>query len=697
GERMYRTGDIARWLADGQIEYLGRIDHQVKIRGYRIELAEIEAHLLKHSQVGAVVLTVYVNERQEQQLCAYIVKEELSKEPTGKELRKYLKSLVPSYMVPAHFIIIDQFPLTSSGKIDRKALPEPTEQVLNEGIGYAPPSNELEQLLIELWEDVLGVEGIGVQHDFFDLGGDSIKGIQLNSRLHTKGYSVEMKELFQYSTIAELNNYVKTHTQEINQEPVTGDMPLSPVQHWFFNQSYTDQHHFNQSVMLYHPSGFEVESLRKVLDQMLIHHDALRMVYQQSDSGIAQINRGIQDKLHDFEMFDLYEEEHVEERIEALANDIQGTIHLYKGPLVKVGLFRTKNGDHLLIAIHHLVVDGVSWRILLEDIFRGYAQIQAGEEIMFQSKSHSFKEFTERLRMYANSKKALKELSYWQQLENDAGPLLIEEPQHKTGRRENSKNTRLHFSERETDMLLKEIHQAYNTEVNDVLLVALGLAYKEWKKTDKVLVQLEGHGREEILEGLDVTRTVGWFTSMYPVLLDTELPSALPRNEGLSYVIKRVKDTLHRVPNKGVGYSILKHLTSKELKAGVEFTALPSISFNYLGQFDQFDTPSGHDGIQLSSLSMGHSISPALERSFSLDFSAMVTGKQLVMTLNYSIEEYSDEEIQAFLQLYRSHLVAIMDYCLQQEEAEQTVSDFSNKDLSLEDLDSIADIVNSLD
>jgi amino acid adenylation domain-containing protein/non-ribosomal peptide synthase protein (TIGR01720 family) len=674
-ERMYRTGDLARWLPDGNIEFLGRIDHQVKIRGFRIELGEIETRLLKYASIKEAVVMAREETQDSKYLCAYIVGE---KEITVSEIREHLSKELPDYMIPSYFIQLDKMPLTQNGKIDRKALPEHRGSI-DTGAEYVAPRNEKEETLVRVWEEVLNAERISIRDNFFSIGGDSIKTIQVLSRLNKYGLKLEMKEMFRYPVIEELVNYVQTINRKTEQTIVEGEGGLTPIQRWMFEQSFTDKHHFNQAVMLYRKEGFAETVIRKVFTTLAEHHDALRMIYKAREGEIVQYNRGLKGDLFSLEAIDLTNNDNYREVIEQEASRIQGSIDLNNGPLVKLGLFNTTEGDHLLIAIHHLVVDGVSWRIILEDLAVGYMQAANNEEIKFMDKTDSFKDWSAKLHSYAHSKELLKEIEYWTRIEEaKVKPLPKDQTIAERKCRDND-NVHMELTEEETEKLLKQVNKAYNTEINDILLTALGLAVKEWTGEDRVLINLEGHGREEIIRDIDVSRTVGWFTTQYPVALDMS-------GGKLSHSIKTVKENIRRIPGKGIGYGILKYLTLPENKETLRFVMGPEISFNYLGQFD-VDIDTGV--FSISDISTGESMSLNMESQYSIDINGMVAGKKLTLNFTYNKGEYEEDTIVKIVDGFRENLVNIIYHCAAMDYTEFSPSDISNKSLTLDEVEDI--------
>ncbi|AVM22674.1 non-ribosomal peptide synthetase [Bacillus pumilus] len=675
GERMYRTGDLVKWTSDGELIYLGRKDHQVNIRGFRIELSEIEAQLLALTEVKEAVVTTVKDASDQDALVAYVITNE---ETT--DLKDSLKQTLPDYMVPSWIIKLDHLPMTANGKVDLKALPAPDME--SSQTAYEAPRDEVEKLLCGIWEDVLGVSQVGIHDHFFFLGGDSIKGIQMASRLTQAGWKLDMKLLFQYPTIAELRPYIEEADQlTADQSPVEGEVILTPIQRWFFERAFSDQHHWNLSMMLHAPNGFDLSITEQVMQKLLSHHDALRMVYRQEHDDILQYNQRKLNEPFAIVSHDVSKEDDVKKAISTYANEYQRQLNLETGPLMKVICFHAKDGDHLLIVTHHLVIDGVSCRILLEDFMSLYQQVAHGKTLVLPPKTHSFKEWAEAIERYAQTQLLKSQSEYWTEI--DRMPMTTLPVDHEVMKRKvaQTKAVQMQLSESETGHLLTDIHLPYTTEMNDILLCALGLAVHEWTGESHVHVQLEGHGREDILSGLDVSRTVGWFTSMYPVVL-----KAKP-DQTIAEAIKGTKEMLRRVPNKGIGYGILKYLTAT---ASSGQHVQPEISLNYLGQIDQEVTtelfgPSAYD--------MGRQASPDSEAVYKLNLSGLVQHNRFILSCSYCTDEYEEKTIQQFMALLKEKIQSIIAHCLTQHEREFTPSDFSASDLEMDEMDDIFDML----
>ncbi|UPG79658.1 non-ribosomal plipastatin synthetase PpsC [Bacillus subtilis] len=684
GDRLYRTGDLARWLPDGTIEYVGRIDDQVKVRGYRVELGEIESALRQIDGVKEAAVLARTAQTGSKELFGYI---SVKAGTNAEQVRSLLARSLPNYMIPAYIIEMETLPLTSNGKLNRKALPEPN---FTSKQTYAPPRNDLEDQLVLIWQEVLGIQRIGIEDSFFELGGDSIKALQVSARLGRYGLSLQVSDLFRHPKIKDLSPFICKSERIIEQGPVQGDVPWTPVQQWFFSQDIEERHHFNQSVMLFHSGRLSENAIRPALKKLAEHHDALRMVYRNDDRRWIQINQGIHEsQLYSLRISDISQSESGwETKIKQEVADLQQSINLQEGPLLHAALFKTLTGDYLFLAIHHLVVDGVSWRILLEDLSAGYQQAAAGQTIQLPPKTDSYQEYARRIQEYAQSSKLIREEAYWRSVEEQqAAELPYEIPHHVNI--DFSKRDSLSFSltEADTAVLLQNVNHAYGTDTQDILLTAASLAICEWTGGSKLRIAMEGHGREHILPELDISRTVGWFTSMYPALISFE-----NHRDELGTSVKTVKDTLGRIPNKGVGYGMLKYLTHPENKS-ITFSKTPEISFNYLGQFNDIER---QDTFRPSSLGSGKDITHTWKREQIIEMSAMAADKKLHFNLSYPPARFHRNTMEQLINRIEHFLLDIMKHCAGQQKAEKTLSDFSSQSLTAEDLDSITSLVEEL-
>lgn len=689
GDRLYRTGDLAKRLSNGELEYLGRIDDQVKVRGHRIELGEIQAALLQLPIVKEAAVITRTDEQGQAAIYAYIVTKD-QQAANASEIRTSLKTMLPDFMLPARLIQIDSIPLTVNGKLDQKALPEPEKHAYT--ADDIRPKNEIEKVMAEIWEELLDVEELGVSANFFELGGDSIKALQVCARLKQRGFETTVREMFEHQTLGELSARVRKAVHVIDQSPVEGEITWTPIQQWFFSQS-LEIHHFNQSVMLYRTERFDETALKKVLKSLVIHHDALRIVCRYENGRPVQISRGIDlpdKKLYALELFDVKDNlTEAHNRIKEAASQMQEHMRLETGPLLHAGLFRTENGDHLFLTIHHLVVDAVSWRILFEDFSTAYKQAVSGETIKLPQKTDSYLTYSQSIADYSKSRQMQREAAYWDERENRHIQPIPKDNEAAPNTFKDTEVIDFNLSRHHTELLLTAANKAYSTEMNDIFLTALGLALQQWTGYDQFKISMEGHGRESYLEDIDISRTVGWFTSIYPVWLDMSHSDHKNKDERLGHLIKQTKDMLHRIPHKGAGYGVLKYTNKKwDSEKGS-----PDISFNYLGQFDQ-DIQS--KAFEVSDIKPGNEISPNWERPHALDISGAVSSGCLNMHMIYNRLQFEKKTIQTFAGHFKQTLENIIEHCTGKENREWSASDFTDEDLTLDELSEIMGAVNKL-
>ncbi|HEX2288933.1 MAG TPA: condensation domain-containing protein, partial [Pseudonocardiaceae bacterium] len=570
---MYRTGDRVRWTVEGQLEYLGRTNHQVKIRGYRIELGEIEAALLRRPEVAEAVTVVRQEDSGHKRLVAYVVPV-VGGVLDSVELRAYLATMLPDYMVPAAFVALDGLPLTPNGKLDRRALPAPDFAGVVGG-GYIAPRSEAERALADIWADVLGVEQVGVEDNFFELGGDSILSIQVVSRARRAGLGLMPLDVFMHPTVASLVLGVAGVAPVVaEQGPVSGVVALTPIQHWLFETNPVCPQRFDQSVSVELTQGTDERALRRAFDAVLEHHDALRMRFECVDGRWRQENMpvGPVDVLQRRDLSGIDDPDAQTAAMEQVAGQVRAGFDLSDGPLVRAVLFDlgAQQRPVLFVAVHHLVVDGVSWRILLEDLDTAYAQATRGQTVGLGSKTTSFQNWAQRLTEHASTGGFDAELDYWTQITQGGDPVV---PTDGTGANTvaSMSAVTVRLDAAQTKALLHDVPGVYRTQVNDVLLAALGRVLSRWTAQRRVLIDLEGHGREEIFDGVDLSRTVGWFTTMFPLALD------IPTTADLGGLLKSVKEQLRAVPGRGLGYGALRYLTPTQALADQPH---PQVSFN---------------------------------------------------------------------------------------------------------------------
>jgi amino acid adenylation domain-containing protein/non-ribosomal peptide synthase protein (TIGR01720 family) len=710
GARVYRTGDLARWQPDGDLEFLGRIDHQIKIRGHRVECGEVEAALARHPGVREAAV-IGRDEPGGLRLAACIVPEATRPEPG--ELRRFLAESLPAAMVPTAWVFLDALPLTPAGKIDRRALArlKPETEPLEEG---GAPRSPAAAALARIWAEVLRVERVGVEDDFFDLGGDSILSIQVVARAAEAGLQITPRQVFEHPTVAALAEVAVATGGESGIVAVEGPAPLTPVQRALFERAPADLHHFDMAVLLLPREPLDPGRLERALGVLLDRHDALRLRFESRDGQWSQRVEGPGGP-PPWTRIDLSALPEQETAFTAAAAALQASLDL--GRVVVRAVFFTGGRDRLLLVLHHLTVDAVSWRVLLEDFERSYL---GGEQARLPPPTTPFARWAERLEAYAGSPEAAREIPFWRAQAVSAGglPRLPIDFEHGPDVEGTSRSVTLALDPQATRALLKDAHRAYQTRVDELLLAALARAFAGWTG-QPLWVDVEGHGREPVFtgsEGIDLSRTVGWFTSVHPVLLD------LSGVQGPGEVVKTVKERLRRIPNRGLGWGVLRYLTplaplshrpppDRERGETNGETSLaaggwgrpspggregdgrgdggeappPEVSFNYLGQIDLllggsalFDADPEPPGLPRS---------PRAARPYRFEVNVWMSDGRLRLHWGYGGCRYRTETVERLAEGFLAALRELIDHCLAPDAGGFTPSDFPAAALDQKSLD----------
>ncbi|HEY2738967.1 MAG TPA: condensation domain-containing protein, partial [Thermoanaerobaculia bacterium] len=684
GRRFYRTGDLVRHVFSGggeggALEFLGRIDFQVKVRGFRIEPGEVEAALGGHPAVRDAVVVAYAEPGGENQLVAYVVFVEGAEGTPAEALRTFLRGLLPEYMVPSVFVPLAALPLSPNGKVDRKALPAPV--AAREALaGSAAPRNAREELLAEIWRGVLGLDQVGIHDNFFQLGGDSILSIQVVARARRAGLLISPRQLFESQTIAGLAAVSGSAESagDLSEAPVEGEAPLTPIQRRFFAEERREPWRFNQAVLLSPRKHLAAAPLAAALRRLAEHHDALRLRFPHEAGSWRQVHTpllaaGASAPLFEIDLAALP----VGPRtvaFAAAAEQLQSGLDLARGPIFTAALFRRgEDGDRLLLTAHHLVIDGVSWRVLLEDLSAALRGLE------LPPKTTSWKRWAELLAGFATGPELAAELPYW---------LAVGEKDLKDTKEQTARATiSVELGAAETRALLQEAPPVYRTQVNDLLLAALARTFAAFSGASALRIDLEGHGREEIFPGVDLSRTVGWFTTLFPVRLELP-PGAGPRES-----IRTVKESLRAVPGRGLGYGLLRYLADPETAGQLAALPVPEISFNYLGRFD---AAVGEGGLfSFAEETVRGSEGETVPGDHLISIDALVLDDRLRVNWTYETGRYSAETAERMAQGFLAELDALTAHCLSPEAGGFTPSDFPLAHLDQETLDRL--IGNDLD
>jgi len=684
GGTMYRTGDRVRWTAEGLLEFVGRMDDQVKVRGFRIELGEVENVLRQHPALRDAAVAARDDGGAERKLVGYVIL--AGAEPTAAELREWTKDRLPEYMVPTLFVTLDALPLTPSGKLDRKRLPAPDARRLAAGGGYVAPRNDAEAALARIWAEVLGVERVSVHDGFFALGGDSIVSIQIVARANEAGLRLQPRHVFMHQTVAELAAVAgQAQASTAEQGTVTGAAPLTPVQRWFFAHDIADAHHWNLSLLFAARERVDAGALERACAAVLAHHDALRMRYTRGAGGWEQVNAPPSEDAS-LDVIDLssVEADGREAAFTARAAELQASLELTDGPLIRFALFDfgSTEPQRLLVVAHHLVMDAVSLGFVAQDVEAAYGQAARGESIHLPKKTTSFRNWAERLAAHADSGEVRRQAPFWLR-QTGAAPLPVDgDPAANV--EADAVRFGVELDEETTRALLQDVPPVYGTQINDVLLAALARAFRGWTGESAMLVDLEGHGREELFDGVDLSRTAGWFTAIYPVRLDLS-PGGAPGED-----LVAVKEQLRAVPEKGVGYGLLRWLShDPEIPHALAALPAPQVSFNYLGRMD-FGGGSGGGGVFAGADGdAGPTRAPAGARTHLLAVDAAVSAGRLFATWTYGRNVHRAATVERLADAFTSELRALVAHCRDPHAGGFTPSDFELAGLDQGGLDAL--------
>jgi amino acid adenylation domain-containing protein/non-ribosomal peptide synthase protein (TIGR01720 family) len=656
--KLYRTGDLAYWASDGNIIYLGRIDEQVKIRGYRVEPGEIENALRKMAFIQDCAVLAKKDAGGEDALYAYFVSE-TTKE--ASDVREILGRSLPEYMLPTYIKQIDRIPVTRSGKLDKKALPDIE---MKNNTEYVKPGNEVERVVCNVFEEVLGVEKVGLKDNFFSLGGDSIKAIRIVTRMRENGYQITTKDIMSNYIVENILPYIKRSVnRQYEQGEVIGTVIQTPMIRDFFQWNLRVPSYFNQSIMLRYDEDCEQE-LHLALKYLVKYHDMLRVVCSEQQLNIRPYNGK---NMLDFQTFYYDELDISHPSITETCTMLQSNIDLEHGPIIRCGYFILSSGYYLMVCIHHLAIDGISWQILLNDLDLCLKQLKAGKDMKLPAKTASYLEWALHIEAYKKSSKCKAQKTYWEEVAAKINRGNIETERSCIG--SGYEEIDIGFTKDETKCLLTQVNQAYNTETTEILMSALIMAVYQWTRQTSVSVYLESHGRYELDQHLEVDRTIGWFTSCYPVVFDY--------NSEKSSLIIQTKEKLREVPDHGMAFGILKDNLTEKL--------LPSISFNYFGQIYS------QKGFE-SDLMKYTGRNFAKENEFMTDiaFTGKIEKSELHIICYFDLQKHSLVRLKELSELFRCNLFKIMEHCRNVKAPVITKSDITvSDDIGTEEYDEI--------
>lgn len=625
GQRMYKTGDLARWLNDGTIEYLGRLDQQVKINGHRIELQEIENTLLASDQVSEVVAIPHRPNNSD--TCRLAVFYRAAKEINKDQLETLARENLPAYMIPSIWKSVTEMPLTINGKIDREALLETLEDVSN--TVWEAPESRNEEIIAKVFQQHLPKQLVGINEDFYAMGGDSITAVQIASGIRAAGLQIQSKDILLYRTIRQLGLRVIpiAETGGGTRAPLTGEKSLTPIERWFFAQELANPHYYNQSILLRLKQSIDIQRMEEAFQKLIALHDGLRLNYDVAEQR-AWFNAA--HLTYSFKI-DTYEIEALS-NLPSLAQEVKGQFDLSESLLLKAVMAKTPNETYLLISAHHLIIDGVSWQIFLQDLYDLYHLPEQKDEIA--------KRYVDDLLRWS---RVINELphetvqqDFWHNTEAKSIPIdNLNAPLLEADR----KRKRLQLTTSQTQFITQKAQHLFKTDISVVLTLALLRTITAWTKTDNWVIEMESHGRH--LEDLDLSHTIGWFTSIFPIHLRLE-------GDSIKEQLIGIKEQIRCIPDQGLGYDLL-HFE----EGGQKPFRAAEVRLNYLGQISA-DT--NNDLFEYQFCDTGSESDLQNPMNAKIEVNAMVIEEALLMDINYNgglhhaetIEKLSDDLLQQF-------------------------------------------------
>lgn len=636
--RIYHTGDLARYNGEGNLEYLGRMDTQVKLRGFRIELGEVESTAARYEGIALAAAEV----KKDHLVLYYSLKEDAPGQAVDEAaFRDFLADSLADYMVPSIFMALDDMPLTPNGKIDRKALPEPT--VRQTGVRVAP-EGEAECAVAEAMKRVLGMDDApGALDSFFELGGDSIRAIRLVSLLREMGLQVSVADIMKEKTVRGIALRVQSaHIAAISQEPYEGAVPDSAIVAFFKDMKLPCPHHYNQTRLLRLPERARKDALQKAWDALAYQHDMLRAVFRAETLFVQSTDTTIGIEEYTVDTEDA-------EAVTAICERIQTGIDMDKR-LVRTALIHGVKNDYFYIAIHHLVIDGVSWRIILSDLETAYGQALQGEEIRLPSKTSTYCDYAKALMRFRDSYLLSLEIPHWKAMQQKLTDLKTADGKDYERRFE---RLSVALSPEDTHSFLYADFGKLNADINDALLTAVCRGFGRVTGKTALSVQLEGHGREDTSDRLSTDRTVGWFTSEYPVVVEG-------LNDDLRHDFLTAKEALHRVPNKGFGYNVLRFMDG-ERPAGLDKALTAQLGFNYLGNMSVEARESVHH-FEDTDIPVGNDISPLNCYGPDIAINCYVQSGSFRLLMDFNTALYDEDLARRFADEILSQLREITKY-----------------------------------
>ena len=672
---IFRTNDVARWTREGNLEFKGRSDDQVKVRGFRIEPREVEIALMKHHAITKAVVCAERNHLEAYKLIAYI---NTGEETTYAAIQQHLKKEIPAYMLPSAIRIIEEFPTTSSGKINKTVLAGKGTELKPE-VMLAEANTALEKEVLAVWEQVLGLENLGIHDNFFDAGGDSIKALRMVSRLNNKSYEVRVRDVFTFPTVAELTAVLGEKKQHENQKEVAGLYPLTPIQNWFFRKELTTKNFFNQAVLLAVKQEVSKSGLTEIINQLMAHHDVLRSRFVTQEQIVYQeVQEPASFHIQVQEFFQKDKNEPLNNFIKEQCDNLSGSLDIETGELFKVALFHTSKGDYIFITVHHLVIDVVSWKILLEDLQTLYRQKNTNTVYKLPYKTTSYGAWA-----LLQNKPQIKnifenDINYWNNalLKTVSSlPLDFKEGANKVS---DAVTLNLELTEEESKRFFANASVPYQTQTQELILAAICNSFKDWRHSGTLLMAIEGHGRDPQLKEPDFNRTIGWFTALYPVIFQ------LKEEDNSTYGIPHIKETIRKIPRGGIGYGVLNDHNLLQLPQN--YLDKASVLFNFHGSLDKDWEENDFELVENLDFKDQHENE---ERPFPIEIEGAIKKGKLSLQITYSKQQFAADSMNQLVNLIRAYLGKITAFCEENTRKIATPSDYTYKNTSFKELETL--------
>lgn len=666
GLRVYKTGDLGKWDTNGDLVYLGRSDKQIKIRGFRIETEDIIHNLLKHSSINKAAVKVWERENGQKNIVAYLQSDNADLKP--KQVQDFLKDQLPKYMIPHFFVVLEAFPLTENGKVNYELLPDPLVGDTENNILDA--DHELtanHTLLLDVLKSVLRRDQIGINDDFFLIGGDSIVAIQVISKLYSKGFEVDVKDIFNFPVIAELSERIKP-VSNASFGVDTGEVPLTPIQQRFFKLKYADPDFYNQGIVIHYKQETDPRRLKEIFAKIVEHHDAFRTGFYEGNPLPKQYVERTRENLP-YKFIDRAFDGDADETLEAVIADAQQDIRIFNGSLFQLRQVRLPAGDFIIMLVHHLIIDAISWQILIGDFMTLLRDVSSGSPVNLPPKSTPYRQWALKLNeIHLSALTEEREYLDHAKLIHNSLP---------KGNSLTSAGTACEYAitlDPKSTELLVHSNSSFNTNVQDLLLAALSLAIADLCDVGHFAVAVESHGREVPFRDQNLSRTIGWFTTICPVFLSAAYRADLSRH------IAETKESVRKGLSKGIGINVLAYTV------GARAEESASILFNYLGRWEQSNST---DELQVEIYPIRHTVSEKNNTDFAVVFNSIIQNSELQISAVVNDGYFSEAEMLRLSDLLKTYILQIIDHCASKVEHEFTPSDFGYKGLSIDDLNTI--------